>query len=130
MSTQQPFEQGVKGFLILRCEEANGRTEGDRFVWDAAQGSAAFEAFVKGENEEDLGKRIAMQVVAHTYQIVFHPQLNSEVELEAPSRCAARRSHASVDQLSHPCHSDATQAISSKAPLIGDTITWRESLKL
>ena len=71
MSRQQPFEPGVKGYLILRCEEANGRTGGDRFVWDAAQGSASFEAFVKGERlyqrELDLSSPCSLKIrsIAH-----------------------------------------------------------------
>jgi hypothetical protein len=37
----------IKGYLILKVEEASGKTQQDQFVWDTAAG--AFEAFVKGE---------------------------------------------------------------------------------
>lgn len=37
----------VRGFLVLRIEEASGRTKKDEFVWDTNVESE-FQAFVKG----------------------------------------------------------------------------------
>lgn len=73
------LEAGVRGYLLIRVEEANGRTQdGGAFTWDAS--SSAFEAFVKVELRGGVRGNVKVQ--------------------------------------------------SSKAPLIGDTITWRENLKL
>ncbi|GAX76944.1 hypothetical protein CEUSTIGMA_g4391.t1 [Chlamydomonas eustigma] len=74
-----PSENGVRGHLLLRVEEASGKTQnGDHFVWDTSA-SANFEAFVKVEIRGGV-------------------------------------------------HNVKVQ--STKAPLIGENITWRENLKL
>jgi hypothetical protein len=39
----------VRGYLVLRIEEASGRTKKDEFVWDTNVESE-FQAFVKGES--------------------------------------------------------------------------------
>ena len=39
---------GIRGHLLIRCEEANGKAPSQNFVWDTS--STAFEAFVKGKS--------------------------------------------------------------------------------
>lgn len=46
MSTEE-----VRGYLILRIEEASGRTKKDEFVWDTNVESE-FQAFIKGKGHE------------------------------------------------------------------------------
>ena len=46
---KMPFEPGVRGYLLIRVEEASGKTQKDLFTWDTS--SSAFEAFVKGEKQ-------------------------------------------------------------------------------
>ena len=37
----------VRGQLLVKVEEASGKTNNEQFVWDTAS-STAFEAFIKG----------------------------------------------------------------------------------
>ena len=47
----------VRGHLLIRVEEASGKTNGGQFVWEQSAGESHLEAFVKGNivsnGEED-----------------------------------------------------------------------------
>lgn len=41
------LDPSVRGHLLIRIEEASGKTQRDLFTWDTS--TSAFEAFVKGQ---------------------------------------------------------------------------------
>ncbi len=44
-----PADSGLRGHLLIRVEEASGKTQKDQFTWDTSS-STNFEAFIKGSS--------------------------------------------------------------------------------
>eukprot|EP00983_Pelagomonas_calceolata_P106726 1159266-Pelagomonas_calceolata.AAC.1 len=49
----------VRGYLVLRIEEASGRTKKDEFVWDTNV-EGEFQAFVKGKGGSGCDKIVGV----------------------------------------------------------------------